>query len=334
MLGNWIASGWGAPGALAVVRGFVAGAWVFSAYGLMTYTAYFYFDVATHWGPRPAGLAENPNAYGIMLAAAFAVDAGTSAAQPLFSKRLAFWGAALTLAAIFLSGSRSAYLGLLMALGGLMVFTGLSVRRIVGPAIGAAAIFASLFVIGPVVPPAVKFAAANLKLPEFTSTDRSASGAVGGSGGASVKSAPSSFEASKDNFAVSRELVDVGVRDRIKIYKRGVAMWWQWPLFGAGLGAFWRESLSREGFPYVNHCTTLWLASEFGLLGVLLFMGGVLAVTVAFTQHAAVIPLARGAAGMMFVLIGASVGTEVMYQRYAWCICGLTLAVVARSRGQ
>lgn len=332
VLGNWIASGWGAPGALAVVRGFVAGAWVFSAYGLMTYTAYFYFDVGTIWGPRPAGLAENPNAYGIMLAAAFVVDAGTSATQPLFSKRLAFWGAALTLAAIFLSGSRSAYLGLLMALAGLMVFTGFSVRRIVGPAIGAAAIFASLFVIGPVVPPAVKFAAANLKLPDFTSTDRSAGGAVGRSGRAGVKRAPGSFEASKDNFAVSRELVDVGVRDRIKIYKRGAAMWWQWPWFGAGLGAFWRESLSREGFPYVNHSTALWLASEFGLLGVLLFMGGILAVTVAFIQNAADNPLARGAAGMMFVLLGASVGTEVMYQRYAWCICGLTLAVIAGDR--
>jgi O-antigen ligase len=176
-------------------------------------------------------------------------------------------------------------------------------------------------------------------LPEFSFFDRGASrgsgypGRSGESGkGERARTLRWSIGSSKENFAINRELVDVGMRARVVTYKRAALMWWERPLFGAGLGAFWRDSLTRSGYPYVNHNTTLWFASEFGLFGVLLFMGGVLAATVAFIKHAADVPLARGAAGMMFAMLGASVGTEVMYQRYPWCIGGLALGLIARSR--
>jgi hypothetical protein len=85
-------------------------------------------------------------------------------------------------------------------------------------------------------------------------------------------------------------------------------------------------------FPYVNHNTTFWLASETGVVGVVLFFGGVLIAGAAFVKYAKQSALISGVVGMLSAMLAASVGTEVSYQRYMWCFAGLGVGLVVRAR--
>ena len=102
VLGSWIASTSTRSG-LLVARGFVAGAWVTAAVGVVEYGAAHYLVYPIPWYPRPAALAGNPNAFGIMLGAALALELGSRATRPLFSTRVATLGASVILVAIFVS---------------------------------------------------------------------------------------------------------------------------------------------------------------------------------------------------------------------------------------
>lgn len=135
----------------------------------------------------------------------------------------------------------------------------------------------------------------------------------------------------KENFAVSREFVDHGVKTRVDLAQQAVAMWRQHPWFGAGLGSFWRAQQSRQvDYAFVNHSTLLWLASETGIVGVSVFLAGVLASLVALVRRVPDVALAGGVLGMLCVVMAASIGTEVMYQRYTWCFMGAALALASR----
>lgn len=313
VLGSWIASTAGNRGALLVARGFVAGAWISAVLGLLEYVAFFYFGYPIEWLPRPAALADNPNAYGIMLTAALALDLGTSQDSPLFAKRLRFAGMAVTLVAIFLSASRSAYLGLVLGLIAMTLFTRFNVRQVLRPAVAAVALFVGLFVVPPVLPGVVKSISTSVGI---SRADQNVA-----SGKAPVTT--------MQNFAVSRDHVDHGFNTRLDLAGQAVGMWLERPILGAGLGAFWRAQQARNvPFPFVNHNTTLWVASEMGMLGLMVFIGGATIAAVTLIRHAGRVTLAGGVAGMLFVMFGASLGTEVMYQRYTWCFCGLALALV------
>jgi O-antigen ligase len=319
VVGSLLARQHGETALRMVGRGFVAGAWCSAALGLVEYAAFIYFDYPIVWQPRIAALAENPNAYGIMLAAALAMDFGTSGRTPLFtSSRLRMAGTAVMLVALFLSASRSAYLALLVSIVGMTAFLQFSPRQLLRPVVAAVALFVVLFTL----PPLAASAFDDLR-------DRL--GAKPQATGKASVSTSRRVIVPKQTFAVSREQVDLGVRVRIDLAEQATAMWWQHPWLGAGLGEFWRSQHARGVvFPYVNHNTALWLASETGLLGLTLFAAGIAFAIAAMVGHVRTAPLVAGVAGIVFVLIGASVGTEVTYQRYAWCFCGLALGLVGR----
>lgn len=295
------------------VKGFIAAAWVHAAYGLVQYGMYFFLDYKSY--PRIAGLAENPNAYGIMLAAALALYWGSSAWGQLFNRRIEFWGTTLTLVALYLSASRSAYLGAFLAVAGLILFTNLEDRKVFRPAIAGVMLFVTVFVIIPSVP----------KIYHRVSqvvTGISEEGTY-----------DSDFAFLKKHYAISRGHVDVGVIARMKLYEQAVEMWKEQPWLGAGLGAFWRTQQElADKAANVNHNTLLWLASEMGIVGIAVFGGAVLLACVTLARKARSLGVAGGALGMLLVLIGASAGTEVMYQRYAWFFCALALASVFKAK--
>jgi hypothetical protein len=324
VVGSLLARQHGGTALRMVGRGFLAGAWGSAALGLVEYAAYFYFDYQITWVPRIAALAENPNAYGIMLAAALAMDFGTSGRTPLFTgPRLRTAGTAVMLVALFLSASRSAYLSLLVSIVGMTVFLQFSPRQLLRPVVAAVGLFVVLFTLPPLAVGAAVGAFDSLR-------DR-----LGPKPEARVStvrpSAARRVVVPRETFAVSREQVDLGVKVRIDLAEQATAMWWQHPWLGAGLGSFWRAQHARGVvFPYVNHNTALWLASETGLLGLLWFAAGILFAVIAMIGHAHHAPLVGGVAGIVFVLIGASVGTEVTYQRYAWCFCGLALGLIGQ----
>lgn len=315
VLGSWIAALTGLAGARHLARGFVAGAWLSSVIGIVEYAAYFYYDYPIAWLPRPAALSENPNAYGIMLTAALALDLGLGDRMAMFPPRLRRWGRIITIVAIFLSASRSAYVGFFLGVLGLRIFTPFRLRTLGVPLLAAAAVFILLFEVPPLVPGAARGIMSRLAIE-----------GPGGAGGSAT--APP-----KENFAVSREYADHGFRDRLDITWQAFTMWRENPVLGAGLGSFWRQQQSRDvAHPYLNHNTTLWLASELGLVGLAAILGGALLLLWTFVRHSSAVPIAAGVAGTMFVMFGASAGTEVMYQRYTWCFCGLALTLVAAAR--
>jgi hypothetical protein len=314
VVGSLLAASRGERDALWIARGFVVGAWLSAVLGLLEYAAYFYFDYPIAWTMRPAALSQNPNAFGIMLAASLAFELGIASRSQWYPERLRLAGDSLILLAIFLSASRSSYVALVGGFTGLLLFTDLRVKRLLHPVIGAAALFVILFVLPPLLPNPLTW--------------------VGGpSGRIGARPAQRATPRSPETFAVSREQVDVGWNVRIDLAQQATAMWWQQPLLGAGLGSFWRAQQARHvAFPYVNHNTTFWLASETGVVGVLLFFGGVLIAGAAFLKYAKRLALMSGVVGMLCAMLAASVGTEVSYQRYMWCFAGLGVGLVVRAR--
>ena len=247
---------------------------------------------------RPAALSQNPNAFGIMLAASLAFELGIASKSQWYPERLRLAGDSLILLGIFLSASRSSYVALSGGFIGLLLFTDLRVRRLVRPVFGAAALFVILFVLPPIVPN------------PLTLTWIGGSGKRSGEGRPAQRAAPR--PRNPETFAVSREQVDIGWNVRIDLAQQATAMWWQQPLLGAGLGSFWRAQQARHvPFPYANHNTTFWLASETGVVGVVLFFGGVLIAGFTFVQYAKQFALISGVVGMLSAMLAASVGTEV-----------------------
>jgi O-antigen ligase len=319
VVGSLLAASRGERDALWIARGFVVGAWLSALLGLVEYGAYFYFDYPIAWTMRPAALSQNPNAFGIMLAASLAFELGIASKSQWYPERLRLAGDSLILLGIFLSASRSSYVALSGGFIGLLLFTDLRVRRLVRPVFGAAALFVILFVLPPIVPNPLTLTW------------------IGGSGKRSGEARPAQRAAPRprnpETFAVSREQVDVGWNVRIDLAQQATAMWWQQPLLGAGLGSFWRAQQARHvAFPYVNHNTTFWLASETGVVGVVLFFGGVLIAGFAFVKYAKQFTLISGVVGMLSAMLAASVGTEVSYQRYMWCFAGLGVGLVVWAR--
>lgn len=327
VLGGWFGASAEGRTAQCAIKGFILAAWAHALYGLGQYMAYFFLDYKIPWYPRIAGLAQNPNSYGIMLAASLALYWGLSAwGRPLFNRRLEFWGTTVTLLAIYLSASRSAYLGTFLAVIALMLSTNLDDRKILRPAIAAGLLFASVFIAVPAAP------GIYYKIYDTVSEMTAQPGAETEQPGAEGEQPNSSiFGFMKKNYAMSRGYVDQGVTSRVKLYEQAVEMWIEQPWFGAGLGTFWRvQQESTDKSAYVNHNTILWLASETGIVGLLVFGGGVLFAGVVLARKARTVGIAGGALGMLLVLVGASAGTEVMYQRYAWFFCGMALVLVLK----
>jgi hypothetical protein len=59
------------------------------------------------------------------------------------------------------------------------------------------------------------------------------------------------------------------VNERLMTLERGLDMWRNNPVFGAGLGAFANLNLGEHGGRLVIHSTPIWILAEFGLLGIL-----------------------------------------------------------------
>lgn len=113
------------------------------------------------------------------------------------------------------------------------------------------------------------------------------------------------------------------------------------PLFGTGLGGFDQAVRNDPSVPhpYVIHNTTVWILTEFGLVGVTAFFGvlgwtiraGKLAMRGADKSDAAlIIALICAEVGMF----GLSTGIEGFYQRHWWMVLALIASAYAISRSR
>lgn len=286
------------------LRTFFAVGWCASGFSLTL----FFLDrsglVPTDAYIRPQGFFDNPNAFGIAVAAQLIMQFVFAARDELFSTTIHRIGFAVGLLALLYAGSRSAWLG--FAAGSLLL---LALRhwplRDIAFGLAFALILNTLAVWAPIL---VRNGM------EVTDTGRAP--------------ATSPFiYVSRDNL-----LSDVGANNRIETTKVALRLWLEAPLTGTGLGGFLWEK-RKDGSNNAGtgiHNSALWLLTETGLVGLVLFAGFFALVFRNLVVAAERTPLSMAATAMLFVLAAASIGTEVLYQRYGWFILGLGLAAAGR----
>jgi ubiquinone/menaquinone biosynthesis C-methylase UbiE len=110
----------------------------------------------------------------------------------------------------------------------------------------------------------------------------------------------------------------------------GLRLFLEHPIFGAGLGAFMESRLSESATPLVIHSTPLWLLSELGLVGFIIFT--VPAIRILFPE----IKRAKSGdpAAEILILTLVTLGTvsvfhELLYQRGFWLLFGAAMACMA-----
>lgn len=126
-------------------------------------------------------------------------------------------------------------------------------------------------------------------------------------------------------FLILTAAPDASNFERFQSILDGLRMFLAHPLFGAGLGAYWVEQLGSAR-PVVVHSTPIWLLSELGLVGLLVF--AVPAVRI-FVREFRLARSDKVAALIVLMLVGfglASAVHELLYQRAMWLLLGALLA--------
>lgn len=115
------------------------------------------------------------------------------------------------------------------------------------------------------------------------------------------------------------------VTSRLDFIRISLERFQESPIFGVGLGTF------HEQYGWIVHNTPLWFLTEFGLVGLAVFLGFVLwffAKGAAARRHAKpeVKPLLFGLLLAHLAMLGLSMGIEALYQRHWWLVMGLLAA--------
>lgn len=121
------------------------------------------------------------------------------------------------------------------------------------------------------------------------------------------------------------------IEERVEIIDDAWDMFRYNPAFGAGLGAYFEE----HGI--IVHNTAMWFLVEFGVVGLIVFLGfmgtfilkGITAFRIAPPEHQSLI---AGLIAAHLAMLGVSLGIEASYQRHWWMVMSLlgasyTLAV-------
>lgn len=110
---------------------------------------------------------------------------------------------------------------------------------------------------------------------------------------------------------------------------RGMEMWIQSPLLGAGLGVFYERSQDWYGYRQVIHNTPVWILAELGLVGAIAF-GWVFYVFARPLFKKASSSAANRILGMTLLCFTLfSLAHEIFYQRIFWLVLGAVLALPA-----
>lgn len=248
---------------------------------------------------RAEGFMQNPNAFGFLTAVAIAIQLPYAKSDTLFSARVHRLGLTLALTALFLTGSRSAWLGAAVAAPFLIASSSIPWRSL-GIAIFSAALLLAILLFG---------------TPELF-VER-ASGYQSISGG---------YVFNEPMFSSA----DQGLVYRFETGIVALTLWLREPFLGAGLGGF-PHSLTEAGkAAEVIHNTYLWILTEMGVVGFIIFTAFFAAILRALWRRRREdgdSRLAVAALAMMLVFAGVAMGMEAMYQRHLWFILGLVLAL-------
>ena len=304
---------------------------------------------------RMAGFYQNPNAFGIFLCAIFMLHLYAAREGRIFRRSIIIIGAVLTLFCIFHTFSRSAWLGLFLAL-----FIPAILDRKLIPMIMI--IFLVTFTMNFLVFSA-KARDVNIQFVEYLYNQvqaatsgrdatvereqdkRHASGEKTSPPASSKKTAQTARPDTPARpgvqalFRLRPKWMEDTMAIRSKIIKYSFAYWREHPVIGIGLGGFLWSSRNTDLPPaaYLMHNSVNWLLVETGIIGLLIFSTFVLLSLKHFylVRHKQDHLISTNAMiGVIMVMIGASVGTEVIYQRYFWLLLGLFLVLPSRAKEQ
>lgn len=117
--------------------------------------------------------------------------------------------------------------------------------------------------------------------------------------------------------------------ERWESLTRGLGLWLDHPLFGAGLGAFVHGHLVETGTLLVIHNTLLWLLAEFGAIGTLPWLGLFLGAVLVALRHldSAGSRWAVALLGVLGCFALFSLVHDILYQRVLWLLLGALVAL-------
>lgn len=116
--------------------------------------------------------------------------------------------------------------------------------------------------------------------------------------------------------------------ERMKTIWGGVQLFLEHPLFGAGLGYYFRETLAA-GHDLVIHSTAIWLLAEMGLVG--FAAAAIMAAVMARAAWKPILPAPRLLFFLLVVFALMSTVHEMFYQRAWWLLAGAALAAIRLS---
>lgn len=132
-----------------------------------------------------------------------------------------------------------------------------------------------------------------------------------------------------DSGRLMPRLIDAGSDgERWSSIVRGLALWREFPLFGAGLGAFITLAKAETGKALVIHNSAVWLLAELGLFGCGVFLVGLVGMARAAWHNAHEDPTARLLLLSLLACAIFQLAHDILYQRMIWLMLGATLAVV------
>ena len=108
---------------------------------------------------------------------------------------------------------------------------------------------------------------------------------------------------------------------------RALELWWENPVFGAGLGVFVDNSSAWFNRPTVIHSTPVWMLSEFGLFGFVVFIGTFLSLVSFLREKGPRLPAHRIIAMVLGVFALFCLVHDIFYQRLFWFVLGAGAAV-------
>ncbi|WP_404422552.1 O-antigen ligase family protein [Thalassospira australica] len=239
--------------------------------------------------PRWLALFGNPNAYAFFLVCCFPVVFIFLRFDA--SRRFDIWyyfSSAIFLLAIYLTGSRAAYGAILVV----MAFLCFSYLRRVVTTVSIAIMLGVIVYL--------------------------------------LESVLFSFGGNAGNSYLTKKLMAGGLasvqEDRILSLVEGWKMFLDFPIFGAGLGAFYHQQMNA-GIPLVIHNSFLWVLAEFGIFGFVVVFGpiGIFAlknlINTSWLRDDKMYAL-------LAIICGASImglAHEMMYQRILWLLLGVFL---------
>ncbi len=297
------------------LKGWFLSGWFICEYTIVEHMLWQYGILDSWQLVRAEGFYSNANAFGCAMVVMLLFQLPYMKMKKLFPSWLHALGAALTLLAIFFSASRSAALGLAFALPLLIWW------RLPGLKAFLNVIFALVLI--------CLFGLVSIMTLETMEMRNTVTGT--GSNGHNMK------HYKMKRIVMMRNASKGGIAHRIVLTKSAITQWQKSPVMGIGLGTFyWRQINDEDELssvvqdPAVIHTSVLWILTEMGLIGLFLFTGFIVSAFIALwkaNNRQPTQPIIQASILILIAMIGISIGTEALYQRYFWLFLGMGLAL-------